>query len=60
MGLWSAMFILAQVMAIAVSRVLLQLLHSLPNHLAYTVFFSMSMVCFAVGTLVIRQVKGAR
>jgi len=35
-------------------------LHDLPNHLAYTVVFSINIVCFALGTLVIRQVKGAR
>ena len=51
---------LAQVIAITMSGVLLQLLHGLPNHLAYTVVFGTSIVCFALGTLVIRQVKGAR
>jgi MFS family permease len=60
MGIWSAMLVLAQVIAITISGALLQLLHGLPNHLAYTVVFSISIVCFALGTLVIRQVKGAR
>jgi MFS family permease len=38
----------------------LQLLHTLPNHLNYTGLFSVTTICFALGTVMIRQVKGAR
>ncbi len=57
MGIWSAMGVLAQVIGMTISGVLLQ---GLPNHLGYTGMFGVSIVCFAVGTVVIRQVKGAR
>ncbi len=60
MGIWSAMGVLAQVIGMTISGVLLQLLQGLPNHLGYTGMFGVSIVCFAVGTVVIRQVKGAR
>jgi len=60
MGIWSAMSILPQVIGISIGGVLLQILHGLPHHLGYTVLFGVVIVYFALGTLVIRQVKGAR
>ncbi len=60
MGIWSAVGILPQVVGITVGGVILQLLQSLPNHIGYTLLFSLTVIYIALGTLVIRQVKGAR
>jgi len=60
MGIWSAVGILPQVVGITVGGVILQLLETLPNHLGYTSLFGLTIVYIALGTLVIRQVKGAR
>ena len=60
MGLWSAMGILPQVIGITIGGVLLQLMHTLPNHIGYTTLFIVTIVYFGLGTLVIRQVKGVR
>ncbi len=60
MGIWSAVGILPQVVGITVGGVILQLLQTLPNHLGYTSLFLLTVVYIALGTLVIRQVKGAR
>jgi MFS family permease len=60
LGIWSAMGILPQVLGITISGVLLQAMHTLPNHIGYTALFAVTIVYFGLGTLVIRQVKGAR
>ncbi len=60
MGIWSAMGILPQVIGIAIGGVLLQLMHTLPNHIGYTTLFIVTIFYFGLGTLVIRQVKGVR
>src|SRR5450755_4880274 len=60
MGIWSAMGILPQVIGITIGGVLLQLMHTLPNHIGYTTLFLVTIVYFGLGTLVIRQVKGVR
>ena len=60
MGIWSAIGILPQVTATAVSGVILQVLQPLPNHLNYTVLFALTIVYLLLGTIVIRQVKGVR
>jgi MFS family permease len=60
MGLWSALGILPQVMATAVSGVVLQALKFLPNHLNYTMLFMLTIVYLLLGTVVIKQVKGVR
>jgi len=60
MGIWSAVGILPQVVGITVGGVILQLLQTLPNHLGYTSLFGLTVVYIALGTLVIKQVKGAR
>jgi MFS family permease len=60
MGIWSAMGILPQVIGIAIGGVLLQAMHTLPNHLGYTALFIVTIVYFGFGTLVIKQVRGVR
>jgi len=60
MGIWSAVGILPQVVGITVGGVILQLLQALPNHLGYTSLFGLTVIYIALGTLVIRQVRGAR
>jgi MFS family permease len=60
MGLWSALGILPQVMATAVSGVVLQVLKFLPHHLNYTMLFMLTIVYLVLGTAVIKQVKGVR
>jgi MFS family permease len=59
LGIWSAMAVVAQVMALTLGGVLLQTLRGLPLHLGYAALFGVMMVCFALGTAVIRQVTGA-
>src|SRR5438067_1936286 len=60
LGIWSAMGILPQVIGITIGGVLLQLMHTLPNHFGYTALFVVTIVYFGLGTLVIRQVKEVR
>ncbi len=60
MGIWSAMGILPQVIGITIGGVLLQAMHTLPNHIGYTALFAVTIVYFGLGTLVIRQVKSVR
>ncbi len=60
MGIWSAVGILPQVIGITVGGIILQLLQTLPNHVGYTSLFGLTVVYIALGTIVIRQVKGAR
>src|SRR6266581_656485 len=60
MGIWSAMGILPQVIGITIGGVILQLLRGLPNHLGYTTLFIVTISYFALGTLVIKQVKSVK
>ncbi len=60
MGIWSAMGILPQVLGITIGGIVLQLLHTLPNHFGYTMLFLVTIVYFGLGTLVIRQVRGVK
>ncbi len=60
LGIWSAMGILPQVIGITVGAVILQLLRSLPNHFGYTTLFIVTIAYFALGTLVIYQVKSVK
>jgi len=39
---------------------LIYVLQSAPNHLGYTALFGVTTVFFLLGTVLIRQVKGAR
>jgi MFS family permease len=59
-GIWSAMGILPQVIGITIGGVILQLLRGLPNHLGYTTLFIVTIAYFALGTLVIKQVKSVK
>ena len=60
LGIWSAMGILPQVIGISIGGVLLQALQGMPNHFGYTVLFLVTIVYFALGTVVIFQVKGVK
>jgi MFS family permease len=60
LGIWSAMGILPQVIGITIGGVILQLLRGLPNHLGYTTLFVVTIAYFALGTLVIKQVRGVK
>ena len=60
MGIWSAMGILPQVIGVTIGGIVLQLLHTLPNHFGYTMLFLVTIVYFGLGTLVIRQVRGVK
>jgi MFS family permease len=60
MGLWSAMGILPQVIGTAIGGIILQVLQSMPHHLGYSVMFAVTTLYFVLGTLAIRQVRGAR
>ncbi|HZU70100.1 MAG TPA: MFS transporter [Ktedonobacteraceae bacterium] len=60
LGIWSAMGILPQVIGITIGALILQALRSLPNHFGYTSLFLVTIVYFALGTLVIYQVKGVK
>ncbi len=60
LGIWSAMGIIPQVVGITIGGVILQLLRNLPNHFGYTTLFVVTIVYFALGTLVIRQVQGVK
>ena len=59
-GIWSAMGILPQVIGITIGGVILQLLRGFPNHLGYTTLFIITIAYFALGTLVIKQVKSVK
>jgi len=60
LGIWSAMGILPQVIGITIGGVILQLLRGLPDHLGYSTLFVVTIAYFALGTLVIKQVKGVK
>ena len=59
-GIWSAMGILPQVIGITIGGVILQLVRGFPNHLGYTTLFIVTIAYFALGTLVIKQVKSVK
>ena len=60
LGIWSAMGIIPQVVGITIGALILQALRGMPNHFGYTVLFCVTIVYFALGTLVIRGVKGVK
>jgi len=60
MGLWSAMGIVPQVFGIIAGAAVLSFFQSFPNHFGYTVLFSLTVLFFLLGTVLIRQVKGVR
>lgn len=60
MGIWSAVGILPQVVGLLIGGVLLQVLRSMPHHFGYTSLFILTIIYIVLGTIVIKQVKGAR
>jgi MFS family permease len=60
MGIWSAAGIIPQVIGVVLGGSLIYVLQSAPNHLGYTALFGVTTVFFLLGTVLIRQVKGAR
>ena len=60
MGIWSAAGIIPQVIGVVLGGLLIYVLQSAPNHLGYTALFAVTTVFFLLGTVLIRQVKGAR
>ena len=60
LGIWSAMGILPQVIGISIGAVILQALRGLPNNFGYTVLFIVTIVYFALGTIVIKQVRSVK
>lgn len=60
LGIWSAMGIIPQVVGITIGALILQALRGMPNHFGYTVLFCVTIAYFALGTLVIRGVKGVK
>lgn len=59
MGIWSAVGILPQVVGLLIGGVVLQLLKSIPHHFGYTSLFILTVIYIVLGTVVIKQVKGA-
>jgi MFS family permease len=60
MGLWSAMGIIPQALGVIAGAAVLSFFKGFPNHLGYTILFSLTVLFFLLGTILIRQVKGAR
>jgi MFS family permease len=60
MGIWSAAGIIPQVIGVVLGGSLIYVLQSAPNHLGYSALFAVTTVFFLLGTVLIRQVKGAR
>jgi len=60
MGIWSAAGIIPQVIGVVLGGLLTYALQSAPNHLGYTALFGVTTIFFLLGTVFIRQVKGAR
>lgn len=65
MGVWHVSFTLPQVLAVPIGGILLDTFQRVgrdigrPN-LGYTVLFAMAFIYFVLGTVLVRQVKGAR
>lgn len=60
MGIWSAAGIIPQVIGVVLGGTLTYTLQRLPNHLGYDALFAVTVVLFLLGTLLVKQVKGAR
>jgi MFS family permease len=60
MGIWSAAGIIPQVIGVVLGGSLIYVLQSAPGHLGYTALFAVTTAFFLLGTVLIRQVKGAR
>jgi MFS family permease len=60
MGIWSAAGIIPQVIGVVLGGTITHFLKQLPNHLGYDALFGVTVVLFLLGTLLVRQVRGAR
>lgn len=60
MGIWAVAGILPQLFGVVFGGLTLALFRGFPNHLGYTLLFCLTLLYFALGTVLIRQVKGAR
>src|SRR5258705_9991208 len=60
MGIWHVSLVLPQVLAPALTGVTLSLFKEASLLLGYTVVFAMTAVWFILGTLFVRQIRGAR
>ncbi|WIG57933.1 MAG: putative MFS-type transporter [Ktedonobacterales bacterium] len=60
MGIWSAAGIIPQVVGVVLGGTLTFTLQKLPNHIGYDALFGVTVVLFLLGTLLVKQVKGAR
>jgi MFS family permease len=60
MGIWAVSGILPQVFGIVLGGAILTRCKSFPHHLGYTLLFCLALAWFSLGTLLLRQVRGAR
>ncbi len=62
MGIWSAAGIIPQVIGVTVGGVVISTLHNIAGNknLGYSVVFAFAVALFALGTILISRVKGAR
>ncbi len=61
MGVWSAAGIIPQVIGVTLGGIIINVLRSAGNkNLGYSLLFGIAVVLFGLGTLLVRQVKGAR
>ncbi|HEX6798374.1 MAG TPA: MFS transporter [Ktedonobacterales bacterium] len=60
MGIWSAAGIIPQVIGVVLGGTITHFLKQLPDHLGYDALFGVTVVLFLLGTLLVRQVRGAR
>lgn len=58
MGIWAMMGILPQLLGIVLGGVSLAAFQGLPNHAGYTILFGLTLLCFILGTVLIRRVRG--
>lgn len=60
MGIWVTVGILPQVVGIVFGGLTLAFFKGFPNNLGYTLLFGLTLVYFALGTLLVRQVRDVR
>jgi MFS family permease len=60
LGIWTAMGIIPQAIGIVLGALILQALRGLPSHLGYKVLFVSTILFFALGTVIIKGVKGVK
>ena len=60
MGIWHVAIVLPQILAPAITGLTLNALKSRSLLLGYTVVFILTAIWFVLGTVFVRQIKGAR